>query len=67
MDVQAGETLAADDLVLIQPAEGVSLDEAEAAVERGLEIRPKSPTLLKVLDAARLMRYDPTVTVKDEP
>ncbi|MEM9533368.1 MAG: tetratricopeptide repeat protein [Pseudomonadota bacterium] len=43
------------------------LDEAEAAVERGLELRPKSPTLLKVLDAARLMRYDPTVTVKDEP
>ncbi len=43
------------------------LDEAEAAVEKGLEIRPKSRTLLKVLDAARLERYDPTVTISDDP
>ncbi|MFK7957962.1 MAG: tetratricopeptide repeat protein [Lysobacterales bacterium] len=43
------------------------LEEAEAAVEKGLEIRPNSHTLLRVLDAARLERYRPTVTVSDDP
>lgn len=43
------------------------LDEAEAAVEAGLKIRPNSGTLLRVLDAARLERYRPKVTVSDGP
>lgn len=43
------------------------LEEAEAAVEQGLSIRPNSGTLLRVLDAARLERYRPTVTVSDDP
>ncbi|MEM1091900.1 MAG: tetratricopeptide repeat protein [Pseudomonadota bacterium] len=43
------------------------LEEAEAAVEAGLKIRPNSQTLLRVLDAARLERYRPTVTISDDP
>lgn len=42
------------------------LEEAEAAVEKGLSINPNSRTLLKILDAARSIRYSPTVSVVDE-
>lgn len=42
------------------------LTEAEASLEAGLAIAPNSRTLLKVLDAARELRYRPSVTITDE-